>query len=81
MMGFGALLNITGVGEVGESWMEDLLESAMIPCPDCDGDGCVEVEYAVPHSASRDVGYLDYRMEDCEKCFGSGEVEREDEDE
>ena len=50
-------------------------------CPECDGDGRVEVEFALPHSFSRDVGYLDTRMEDCENCSGSGEVELEDEDE
>ena len=50
-------------------------------CPDCDGDGHVEVEYAVPHNFNRDVGYLDTRMEDCETCSGYGEIEREDEDE
>ena len=64
-----------------KSWMEDLQESAMMPCPDCDGDGRVEVEYAVPHNFNRDVGYLDTRMEDCETCSGYGEIEREDEDE
>ena len=51
------------------------------PCPDCDGDGRVEVEFAVPHNFNRDVGYLDTRMEECENCYGSGEVELEDEDE
>ena len=53
----------------------------MIVCPDCEGDGRVEVEYAVPHNFNRDVGYLDTRMEDCETCSGYGEIEREDEDE
>lgn len=64
-----------------KSWMEDLRESAMTSCPDCDGDGHVEVEYAVPHNFNRDVGYLDTRMEECETCSGYGEIEREDEDE
>jgi hypothetical protein len=53
----------------------------MVPCADCDGDGRVEVEFAVPHNINRDVGYLDTRMEECENCYGSGEVELEDEDE
>ena len=64
-----------------KSWMEDLQESAMTSCTDCEGDGRVEVEYAVPHNFSSDVGYLDTRMEDCETCSGYGEIEREDEDE
>ena len=62
-----------------KSWMEDLRESAMTSCPDCEGDGRVEVEYAVPHNFNRDVGYLDTRMEDCETCSGYGEVELEEE--
>jgi hypothetical protein len=63
------------------NYVVSLQESAMMPCPDCDGDGRVEVEYAVPHNFNRDVGYLDTRMEDCETCSGYGEIEREDEDE
>ena len=53
----------------------------VVVCPDCEGNGRVEVEYAVPHNFNRDVGYLDTRMEDCETCSGYGEIEREDEDE
>ena len=63
------------------NYVVGLQESAMVPCPDCDGDGRVEVEFAVPHNFNRDVGYLDTRMEECENCYGSGEVELEYEDE
>ena len=63
------------------NYVVGLQESAMVPCADCDGDGRVEVEFAVPHNINRDVGYLDTRMEECENCYGSGEVELEDEDE
>ena len=63
------------------NYVVSLQESAMVSCPDCDGDGVVAVEVPMPHSPSRDVGYLDTRMEDCETCSGYGEIEREDEDE
>tara|TARA_R110002124_G_scaffold219252_1_gene385162 strand:+ start:237 stop:428 length:192 start_codon:yes stop_codon:yes gene_type:complete len=48
-----------------------------MPCPECDGYGKVEVEYAVPHNINRDVGYLDTRLEDCEYCNGYGDIEDE----
>ena len=48
-----------------------------MPCPECDGHGQVEVEYAVPHNINRDVGYLDTRLEDCEYCNGYGDIEDE----
>ncbi len=56
------------------------MSNTSIDCPDCEGSGIVEVEYAVPHNINIDVGYIDTRMEECEDCFGSGQVEREDED-
>tara|TARA_B110000977_G_scaffold196368_1_gene276594 strand:- start:754 stop:969 length:216 start_codon:yes stop_codon:yes gene_type:complete len=61
--------------------MQEMVFTIIIDCPECDGDGRVEVEFAVPHGFNRDVGYLDTRMEDCENCSGSGEVELENEDE
>jgi|GEM_PF-1584415 len=83
MMGFGALLNITGVGKMGKvkSWMEDLLESAMVECPQCNGDGECEVDYHMPHNSGRDIGEIETRTEQCDMCDGLGEIEREDEDE
>ena len=50
------------------------IKERRIPCPECDGDGHVEVEYAVPHNINRDVGYLDTRLEDCEYCNGYGDI-------
>ena len=52
-----------------KSWMEDLKESAMVDCADCNGDGKVEVALAADH----------FRNDDCETCRGTGQVEGEDE--
>ena len=62
-----------------KSWMMEQAEKeqGMMPCPECWGDGKVEVEYAVPHNINRDVGYLDTRLEDCDYCGGSGSIENE----
>ena len=62
-----------------KSWMEDLIQ--MVPCSECDGDGCCEYERAVPMSNSNPYGYLEGYWAECENCNGSGEIEREDEDE
>jgi|TARA_R110000803_G_scaffold20372_2_gene52521 hypothetical protein len=53
------------------------IKERKMPCPECDGHGQVEVEYAVPHNINRDVGYLDTRLEDCEYCNGYGDIEDE----
>lgn len=52
-----------------------------VTCPECDGDGRIEVEFAVPHSITNDVGFIDTRIEECDVCYGRGEIELEDEDE
>jgi|TARA_R110000850_G_scaffold248862_1_gene373759 DnaJ-class molecular chaperone len=57
------------------------LQEAEVDCPECEGNGMVEVEFAVPHNCNRDIGYLDTRMEECENCYGSGQVEKEEDDE
>ena len=51
-----------------KSWMEDLKESAMVDCADCNGDGKVEVALAADN----------FREDDCETCQGNGQVEGED---
>ena len=48
-------------------------------CAQCNGAGEVEVDYPMPHSSSRDVGYIETRLEACDMCAGSGEVALEDE--
>ena len=48
-------------------------------CPDCDGDGEVEIEVPRPHNVNRDVGVLDAKNVECDECGGTGEVEVEDE--
>jgi|TARA_B110000858_G_scaffold84361_1_gene97579 hypothetical protein len=55
-------------------------DTPMMPCPDCDGDGEVEVETYRPQSFSRDIGEIDSHMETCENCNGDGEIEDEDAD-
>ena len=48
-------------------------------CPDCDGDGEVEIEVFIPQNFDRDVGYIDHQKVECPECYGSGEMEVEDE--
>ncbi len=48
-------------------------------CPDCDGDGEVEIEVFMPHNFDRDVGYIDHKKVECPECGGTGEMEVEDE--
>ena len=48
-------------------------------CPDCDGDGEVEIEVFMPQNFDRDVGYIDHKKVECPECYGSGEMEVEDE--
>ena len=40
-----------------KAWMMEQAENrGMMTCPECWGEGKVEVEYAVPHNINRDVG-------------------------
>ena len=48
-------------------------------CPDCDGDGEVEIEVFIPQNFDRDVGYIDHKKVECPECGGTGELEVEDE--
>lgn len=47
-------------------------------CPDCDGDGEVEIEVFMPQNFDRDVGYIDHKKVECPECGGSGEMEGEE---
>ena len=49
-----------------------------IPCPECDGQGQVEYEVAVPMSFSNPYGYLDTKWCECERCMGAGELRAEE---
>jgi len=85
-MGFGALLNITGVGKMSKvnDWSIELHEmvfTLMSECPQCNGAGECEVDYHMPHNSGRDIGEIETRIEQCDMCDGSGEIEREDEGE
>ena len=46
-------------------------------CPDCDGDGEVEIEVLRPQNFDRDVGYIDHKKVECDECSGTGLVEDE----
>ena len=48
-------------------------------CPDCDGEGIIELEVPRPHNFNRDVGVIDVTPVPCEECGGTGEMEVEDE--
>ena len=50
----------------------------MKECPECFGDGEVEVDYAVKDYVNG--GYIRTEIEDCPQCDGSGEVEDWDEE-
>jgi len=51
------------------------------PCPECQGSGTQLFERVHRHSASRDVGIIEEYEDDCESCYGSGEIEADDYDE
>lgn len=48
-------------------------------CPECDGEGYVEVEYL--HAANPNTGRCSYATGHvrCDICHGEGEIEDEDE--
>jgi len=52
--------------------LKDLMQ--INDCPQCNGAGEVEVDYNMTHNASRDVGFIDTRIEECDMCNGSGEA-------
>ena len=54
-------------------------EARMITCPECDGEGECAYEEAVVDYVNG--GYLKEVIETCETCHGSGEIEREEEEE
>lgn len=47
----------------------------LVKCPECDGDGYVEIDVPRPHNFNRDVGYLDVERVTCETCHGDGTVQ------
>ena len=64
------------MGKMKEEFMRLQETPIMSPCPDCFGEGTIEVEFARPHNFNRDVGYIDTETEVCETCNGDGEFER-----
>jgi len=51
------------------------MTNIMVQCPECSGDGWVEVEIPKPQGFGRDIGYIDTTTERCEACNGEGEIE------
>ena len=64
------------IGCISDKAIEAMETPIMIPCPDCFGDGTIEVEYPRYRGPSRDVGVIDVETETCETCSGDGEMER-----
>lgn len=64
------------MGRMKEEFMRLSEEPLMDKCPTCEGSGSVDVDVPRPQSFDRDVGVLDTRVENCETCAGSGEMER-----
>ncbi len=50
----------------------------MIECEQCNGAGECEVDYYMPHSSGRDVGFIETKIEECDWCGGAGEVEEDE---
>jgi DnaJ-class molecular chaperone len=48
-------------------------------CPECDGEGDLEYERAVPMSNSNPHGYYEDYWAECENCGGNGQIEPEEE--
>ena len=46
-------------------------------CPECNGQGTIIYEIKRAHNFSRDVGYIDTTEMECERCEGTGTVQRE----
>jgi DnaJ-class molecular chaperone len=54
---------------VSERWTE---------CPDCEGRGEIEIDKPVRDFVNG--GYLVIDYEECERCYGTGNIEAEDGD-
>ena len=61
------------------------MSNAYVRCPDCDGSGgsetCTLCGEVVDNCTCDGDEIPEIRVVECEKCAGSGEVEREDVDE
>ncbi len=51
-----------------------------IECPECGGDGRIEVDVPRPHAGGFNCGFIDTAWIECEMCQGSGEIEIEDDE-
>ena len=54
------------------------LASNVKKCPDCDGEGIIELEVPRPQNFDRDTGVIDVTQVPCEECGGTGELEDEE---
>lgn len=50
-------------------------------CPECEGQGQREFERVCRASASNPYGDIEGYMAECDNCYGSGEIEVDEEDE
>ena len=50
-------------------------------CTECSGTGTLLIELYHRHGFDRDTGYIQERVEVCDDCGGSGEVEDGDSEE
>lgn len=64
------------MGKMKQMMIEMCEEPMMDTCVECLGDGVVEMDVPRPQGFSRDVGFLDSEVVECENCEGSGKVAR-----
>tara|TARA_R110000824_G_scaffold33761_2_gene107974 strand:+ start:693 stop:902 length:210 start_codon:yes stop_codon:yes gene_type:complete len=58
--------------------LKSLLETRQKECPECGGEGQVEIDVPRPASFGRDIGELYAEWLACERCSGKGEIKIEE---
>jgi len=53
--------------------LKSLLETRQKECPECEGEGKVEIDVPRPANFGRDIGELYAEWQNCERCNGKGE--------
>ena len=57
--------------------LKSLLETRQKECPECGGEGKVEIDVPRPANFGRDIGELYVEWQNCERCSGKGEEDDE----
>ena len=57
--------------------LKALLETRQKECPECSGEGKVEIDVPRPANFGRDIGELYVEWQNCERCSGKGEEDDE----